>query len=305
MPRRLVVLLCALGALAAFPAIGQAKPLVGFSEQGASMFTDPLFTSLHNVKIARLIVSYDAVVKHTSEEQTTADWLKGAAADGIEPLVSLNHSRGCFGNCKLPSAAQYTKAFKAFHTRFPQVKDISPWNEANHFSQPTYKSPKAAARFYSIAKANCRGCKIVALDVLDQHTVKRGKKVFLSAEDYTKQFKHFVKGSPTIWGLHNYSDTNRFRNSVTKSYSRLVHGQIWLTETGGVVKLGRGFPYSISRAAKAVSFMFKLASSNSKIKRLYVYQWTGATKGARFDAGVINPDGSPRPAYNIIKQKLG
>ena len=84
-----------------------------------------------------------------------------------------------------------------------------------------------------------------------------------------------------------------------------MHGQIWLTETGGVVKLGRGFPYSISRAAKAVTFMFKLASSNPKIKRLYIYQWTGAPKGARFDAGVIGPDGAPRPAYAIIQQHLG
>jgi hypothetical protein len=54
--------------------------------------------------------------------------------------------------------------------------------------------------------------------------------------------------------------------------------------------------------------MFKLANRydsrkrglRSKITQLYVYQWWGAPRGARFDAGLVNPDGSPRKAYRVF-----
>jgi hypothetical protein len=51
--------------------------------------------------------------------------------------------------------------------------------------------------------------------------------------------------------------------------------------------------------------MFKLAASNKRIARLYVYQWSGANPGDRFDAGVLGPDGKPRPAYDVIRKALG
>ena len=34
-----------------------------------------------------------------------------------------------------------------------------------------------------------------------------------------------------------------------------------------------------------------------EITRLYNYQWTGAPNSARFDAGLVNEDGTPRKAY--------
>ena len=56
--------------------------------------------------------------------------------------------------------------------------------------------------------------------------------------------------------------------------------------------------------------MFKLADKydtrrsgmRSKITRLYNYQWTGVARSARFDAGLVNPDGSPRKAYQQFKK---
>jgi hypothetical protein len=68
--------------------------------------------------------------------------------------------------------------------------------------------------------------------------------------------------------------------------------------------LGNSFPYSESRAARAIKYMFKLASSNSRLKRLYIYQWTGSERGVRFDAGVIGPDGKPRASYFAVKNQL-
>jgi hypothetical protein len=85
---------------------------------------------------------------------------------------------------------------------------------------------------------------------------------------------------------------------------RTVRGNVWLTETGGIVRFADALPYSERRAARATKFMFRLARSSSRIKRLYVYSWLGEQRGARFDAGLVGPNGSPRPAYYVVKNAV-
>ena len=80
-------------------------------------------------------------------------------------------------------------------------------------------------------------------------------------------------------------------------------GELWLTETGGIIALGSSFPYDQARAAKALGCMFSLAKSNSRIKRLYIYQFHGWPVGARFDAGLINPDNTVRPGYAVVQKR--
>ena len=316
MRRLLLLTLTLLCCAAAAPAASQAY-VTGFSEQQAAMFTNPLFTAL-KVKYARLIVSWDVAKVNNDERARTDQWLAAARAAKVHPLVSFNFRQGCFNpitskistakRCKAPSSSSYKSAFKAFRKRYPSVKEYSPWNEANHYSQPVATNPKLAASYYNVARSACKGCHIVALDVLDQHTVRRSKycrKGCLSAVDYYKRWKRYAKGRPSIFGLHNYTGTNRYRSGTTNAFVRATPGQVWLTATGGIVRLGNSFPYSTSRAAKALKYMFKLAKSNRQIKRLYIYQWTGAVKGARFDAGVVGPDGkTKRPGYNVIKKAL-
>ena len=38
----------------------------------------------------------------------------------------------------------------------------------------------------------------------------------------------------------------------------------------------------------------------AKITRLFVYSFYGAQTSARFDAGLVNPDGTPRTAYSTF-----
>ena len=110
--RRLTPPLICLLCLLVLPAAAQAKVKVGFSEQQSAMFDDPLFEDL-GTRQARLIVSYDAVLKNTFEVADIDQWMAGAKADGVRPLVSFNYSRGCFADgkipnrpeCKLPSVA--------------------------------------------------------------------------------------------------------------------------------------------------------------------------------------------------------
>jgi hypothetical protein len=270
-----------------------ARPdlVVGIGEHGTAMFTSPLFKRLR-VKHARLVTAWDTTsVKF--ERQIVDGWLAAARSAGVEPLITFGHSR--VKPKKLPSVGEYTAAVKAFRKRYPSVRTYAPWNEVNHQSQPTFREPERAAEYYNALKGVCGDCTVLAADVLDQRGVTA----------YLKRLRAKLQGDPQLWGLHNYSDTNRFRSTGTREVLAAVPGEVWLTETGGVAKFGRSFPYDLDRQARAIRSMFRLARSDERIKRLYVYNWTGAPRDARFDAGLTTPDGRPRPAYRAVARALG
>jgi hypothetical protein len=50
--------------------------------------------------------------------------------------------------------------------------------------------------------------------------------------------------------------------------------------------------------------MFKLAASNPRIKRLYIFQWSGGTASTRFDAGLTDAHYNPRPGYVTVCKQL-
>jgi Glycosyl hydrolase catalytic core len=291
---------------AAAPSKSDAAVLVGIGDQDASMFSDPLFDQV-GFKRARYFPSWNVALK-LKERAWLDQWLAEARRTGTEPLISFFASLGsrCPSRpCKLPTVRQYTRAFKAFRERWPQVRVISPWNEANHRSQPTFKHPKRAAQYYNVVRKYCKRCKIVAADVIDERNMERWLKVFRKTAK-----------KPRIWGLHNYRDTNKRKGQLlggTKRLVKAVKGDIWLTETGGIVKFVLPnqhtlFASSESRANSATKRMFALAKRyRSRIKRLYIYHWKQPdpnNPNNRFDAGLVRFDGSARPAYNTVRSQL-
>ena len=288
--------------LAAAPERADAAVLVGIGDQDPATFSDPLFTQL-GIKRSRYFPSWNVALK-ANESAWFDDWYRKAVAAGVEPLISFHAALGsrCPSRpCKLPTVREYTRAFRAFRTRWPGAKVISPWNEANHRSQPTFKNPKRAAQFYNVVRKHCRRCKIIAADVIDEVNMERWLRVF----------RRTAK-RPRLWGLHNYRDTNPRRGQRlggTKRLLKTVRGDVWLTETGGIVKFvlpsgGTLFPYSEARANRATKRMFALASRyRGRIKRLYIYHWKQA-RGNRFDAGLIRATGVARPAYRTVRRQL-
>ena len=295
-----VILLAVLLAPARSEASG--RPVVGIADQSAAMFSSPLYGKLGVARISRLVVSYDAVLHRTPEVADVDAWMAAASLAGVQPLVAFNHSRGCFDGtrivrrkaCRLPSVRRYRRALTAFRLRYPGVRVYSPWNEINHHSQPTARRPARAAAFYSAVRRSCPNCRVLAADVLDQPGVGR----------YLRRFRRHVKGSPRLWGLHNYQDANDGTIDGTREVLRAVPGQIWLTETGGIVRFGDGRPFSPSRAARATRRVLAIARRFPRVKRVYLYNWTGAEKGVRFDAGLTTPGGRPRPAYRVLRRLL-
>jgi hypothetical protein len=269
----------------------EARYRVAISDQSAATFGHPAFRELR-IWHARLIVPWDFYRVGFQRAETDA-WLRAARAARVRPFVTFAHSR--VHPRKRPSVRQFRRTVSTFRRLYPWVREFAPWNEANHRSQPTYRRPRWAARYYNVLRTKCRRrCTLVALDVLDQPGMTR----------YVRAFKRHARGRPRLWGLHNYGDTNRYRRSGTRAMLRTVRGSIWLTETGGIVKFANVFRYSERRAARATSYMFRLARSYRRIKRLYIYSWWGERRGARFDAGLVDPDGSPRRAYRVVKRQI-
>jgi hypothetical protein len=292
------------GVIAAAPAQA-SRYRVGIGDQHESMFSSSAFQKLKLQRV-RYLVPWDWQ-RTAGQRDEINRYLYAANGWGKEVFVTFTASRGCWNNgryskkkhCRAPSTAAYRKSFKAFRKAYPYVKTFAPWNEANHASQPTARSPKRAAAYYNVVRSACRGCTVLAADVLDQSNVT----------SWLRAFKRSATGSPKRWGLHNYSDVNRKRTKGTRAVLRLVPGEVWLTETGGVVSFGSDFKWSPKRAASRTKYMFKLADTYSKrrrgmrsrITRIYPYSWTGVGRKARFDAGFTNPSGSTRPAYKVFR----
>ena len=300
---RTLYLFVALCVLAALPATASAKAKVGVADNSPTIFTDQRYLAL-KPKFTRKIVPIDTITKGGADLQELDQYMALASALKIEVLITFNPTRSHFTpgrnrKADLPSTSSFTKAFKAFRKRYPKQKVYSPWNEINSPSQPTAFNVRRAADYSNIVYRNCKGCKIVAGDFLDISNMAR----------YFRQFKARLRFKPKYWGLHNYGDTNRFRNKATKEFLKLTRtGEVWLTETGGFAKFCKAdgtcdFPYDEARQVKAMSQMFKLANSNRRITRLYIYEYRGKPATERFDAGLINADGSPRQAYNYVKSK--
>jgi hypothetical protein len=189
---------------------------------------------------------------------------------------------------------EYTRAFRAFRVRFPWVRDVSTWNEANHAAQPTARRPARAAQLYNALRRACRGCRIVAADVLDQ----------AGFTTWIRRFRRVAR-RPRIWGLHNYVDVNRDRDVSVPRLRRATGGRgaVWLTETGGVVRFARSFGYDERRAARSTRHVLRIAARR-RVARVYLYQWSGAPLGARWDSGIVAADGRARPALNVVERYL-
>jgi hypothetical protein len=315
MPRYTALLISAvLAALALVPATASARVgiRVGIGDQQAAIFDQPAFQRA-KFKRVRYFIPWNAM-DDAGQRLRARAYVKRARQDRFQVFLHVSSDDLRIKKAKLPSVSQYKSKVRRLvrYFRALGVREFGTWNEANHASQPTYRSPRRAAQFfremYRAVKGpptRCRSCVVVALDVLDQRGVERYMRSWYRALSRT------YRRRATVVGIHNYGDVNRKRTTYTRNiirqsrrYNRRT--QFWFTETGGIVKFGSSFPCSTTRARNRLSNMFSLAKRyrRSGVKRIYVYNWTGAGCEARFDAGLTNPDGSVRPGYTYLRSKL-
>ena len=302
---RAALLIACLAAVVAAPTAHGAKkqgppvPIVGIGEQSPEIFSNPHFKKL-GVKHVRVITAWDSL-RHKWSRNDLDTYMQAAHAAGVKVLLGFGHARSSKRKVRrhVPSVKVFLKEFLKYKKRYPWVKDWLTWNEANHCGEPTCHKARRVARFYNNMRHNCYGCNVVAGDVLDTPTMG----------PWIREVLKTARTDKLIWGLHNYIDANRFRTSGTKELIKLTRrhgGQIWFTETGGLVVRRNGsriaFPGNKRHAAKATKQVFKLAALSPRIRRVYFYHWQPSRDPLpTWDSALVDPRGKPRPAYKVLR----
>ena len=309
--RSLLLSLVALAVLAAGAQSASAKtPIrVGIGDQQVSMFDQDAFQRA-KIERVRYFIPWNATDNPTELFRATA-YVQRARAEGMQVFLHISSDDLRRRRAELPSVERYRSRVGRLvrHFRELGVREFGAFNEANHDSQPTYRSPTRAASFfrelYRMVKPGCPGCGVVALDVLDQPGAERYMRGFYGALSDT------YRRRATIVGIHTFGDVNRQRTTYPGSIIRQARAynrstRFWFTETGGIVNFCRHFKCSTSRAASRLDDMFDLAKRyrRSGVQRLYVYNWTGAGCDARFDAGLTTPGGRTRAGYRVLRRHL-
>ncbi len=282
--------------------------IVGVGDQNPAVFTNPLFQQLAP-KRTRLITPYNSVLRQRSALDA---WLNAAHAANLEVVVAFNppvgmkcpNLHGAHG-CKLATAASYRSAFRAFHKRYAWVRIIQPWNEVNNLSEPTVHQPASLVTYYKIVKQVCSHCTVLGADIQDLPNMVSYSKQVLAA------FKKAHVATPKVWGIHNYTDTNRFIPDASSSLRKIVKvlpGKVWITETAGLFRFQpqssrQTFRPDLNRQKRAMQAIFASAARyRSKVDRVYLYQWFASPASNRWDSGVLDAQGVPRPVYGVLQQ---
>src|SRR3954454_8516534 len=230
------LLLVACFLLVAAPVAGARTPIrVGVSDQQTSMFAQNAFQRA-KFKRVRYFIAWNAM-DNSSQRLAARAYVLAARAQGLSVLLHVSTDDYRIKQAALPSVSAYkTKVGRLVrYFRGLGVREFGAWNEVNHASQPTYRSPTRAAAFfremYRMVKVPCPSCGVVALDVLDQTGVERYMKTFFGALSAT------YRSRATIVGIHNYGDVNRQRTTFTRNIIHEAHhynrsAKFWFTETG-------------------------------------------------------------------------
>ena len=278
------------------PVTGALRLQLGIADQKDGMFTDQRFLGL-GIRYARRSVSWDV----TRDARLTADlddWLQAARLAGVEPLITFARS-GREGRRRVqPNAAQYEREIRAFKAKWPWVRNLSTWNEANLPGEGP-NNPRLVASYYRILKRVFPSAKILAADLLDLPNVVR----------WVRGFKRAARVEPKYWGLHNYITANRFQVDRTRQLLQNTKGEIWLTEVGGLVarrnrstiRLRQG----TAHAAQVTRFIFdRLTRLDRRVARVYAYHWDSSSTSDSWDSAFIGPDNRERPSMAVLRRVL-
>jgi hypothetical protein len=297
----------------ASPAAARSPIRVGVADQSAAMFDSPYFQQL-NVKRTRYFVPED-VMQDAGERAKAREFVLAARRHGVATLLHISTSDLRAKRGPVVSTAKYRRDVGRTVAYFRKlgVREFGAWNEVNHKTQETWNHVGNAVSYfksmYSAVKRRCPTCAVVGLDLLDQAGSDRYIRSFYGR--LSRTWRTRLK----VVGIHNYSDVNRSRATGTARIINTVRHynkrtRFWFTETGALASFERSFPYSEARQASRIKNMFTYAGRfrSRGVERVYSYNFFGIESGGcgtrcRFDAGLLAPDGTPRPVFYTFKAK--
>ena len=297
------------------PASARSSIRVGVADQSPAMFDSPYFQQL-KIKRTRYFVPAD-IMQNAAELTRATVFVTAARRARVSTLIHVSTADLRSKRGKVVSTTAYRRNVTKLvaHFRKLGVRDFGAWNEVNHKTQETWNRIGNAVSYYKsmyrAVKKRCRSCAVVGLDILDQSGSDRYIRSFY------KRLSSTWRKRLTIVGIHNYSDVNRSRSRGTKRIIDTVRRynkrtKFWFTETGALASFGKSFRYNERRQASRIKNMFTYASRyrTRGVERVYSYNFFGLETSAacgsrcRFDAGLVNANGTPRPVFSTFKAKL-
>jgi hypothetical protein len=277
--------------------------VIGIGDNKTDVFTDPRFVALGITQI-RDDVPWD-VLRSAYTRNRLAAWLAGARADHLTPLISFDHSGRPGKQRSLPSVAQYSDAFVKLHRLYPWVTEFITWDEANFYSEPTANNPQRVVDYYDAIRGACPQCTVLAADLLDIDNPRYA----VPEVKWAHEFIADAHTQPPYWALNDYVGANDLDAHSTLQLLGAVKGNVWLTETAGIVSdrahAGVASAASLNHEAVVDHFILHtLAALSPRIQRVYLYEWNAQTPHDAWDSALIAANGVPRPAYDELADSL-
>lgn len=270
---------------------------VGIGENQPYIFKDPRYLRLH-LHYVRRTLPWDVFSSRSQSRALTA-WLRWARQTATVPLITYSQSVRPGHHADLPTPRRLSHEFRIFRRRFPWVTDFATWNEANLCGPPTCHRVGLVVAWYRAMRRVCPRCHILATEVLD----------IPGMDSYVREFIRLNHGQPSYWGLHDYVGANRLSDASTRAMARIVSGQIWLTETGGLVSRRNfsrvTFPQNPRHAARVTAYLLDhMVQVSPKITRVYLYEWNAVSRYDSWDSALIGPNQKPRPSFYALVSAL-
>jgi hypothetical protein len=291
--------LLTLALLFALAAPASAKLSVGIGEQNPAFFQDARWQALDAPHV-RYVMSWDALKRKDWELGELDNYMALARQTKAKVMITFSHSRRGGRELKAPSRLDFIREFRALRRRYPELRTFQTWNEGNHGTQPVWKKPHLAARYYDAMRRTCPECTISAPSVLDAPNMT----------NWIQRFRKAARYPIRIWSIHNHIDANRHRTSGTREILRITRGKLWFSETGGIVNRyvdGRRVSrYNQKNAVRAIRNVFNLAKINRRrITRIYLYHWIAPReRRPRWDSGLVGRKGETRPSLRTFRAQL-
>jgi hypothetical protein len=268
---------------------------IGVADQRPRFLSNSSFERTRIARV-RVLVSWDALRRDWERDEVDA-WMAAALEARAVPLVTFGRSRVRPGD--LPKPERYAAELRRFRERYPWVREFSSWNEANACGERTCRRAKLVAAYYRQLRIACPGCTLLAADLVDQPNLS----------SWAREFRRNATVQPTRWGLHNYLDVNRHSTRYTRLALAATRGQLWLTETGGLVDRNNNsrtvIPQGFRNALDATNYLLgTIRRLSGRIQRIYIYNWVANPPGYTWDSAILNHHLQERRSYGALRNWL-
>ena len=297
----------------AIPA-GASAYTLGVSDQQARTFTNPLFAPL-KFKAARYITPYDVMESPADKAAARRLGERRARRAPEDPRLLRALPSQQLARPKAPigrrvharSSRSSRRPIRTSRRSRPGTRSTAARRATRQRPgpadnlQPT-TGPKRVAQYYMAARKVFKGSKYRS-----SASTSSTSRTSTRRSSTCKSFLRYATPDPKIIGFHNYSDTNRFSTTRTKRVLPTFRGKVWLTETGGIVKLGTLVP--VQHEPRGRRRWAACSRWPSRTRASAACSSTSSTRrpigDRRFDAGLINPDGTQAPGLRRRQEPQG